>query len=136
MDWRQYGAVNPVKNQGACGSCWAFAAASSIESAHWQTTKQLVSLSEQQFVDCVPPYTGCFGGNPGAAMTYAMAHPEDSENDYPYQAKKGSCAASSHQGVAKVTGVHPVVPLIGSQLKASIYKGPTAVSVDGASSVF
>lgn len=136
MDWRQRGAVNAVKDQGACGSCWAFAATSSIESAHFLATGQLLSLAEQQFVDCVPVALGCNGGNPAFAMAYAMVSPEDLETDYPYQARTGSCQAGSHQGKVKVAGVHPVIPFVGSQLRAAIAQGPTAVTVAASSTVF
>jgi C1A family cysteine protease len=62
IDWRTLGAVNPVKNQGSCGSCWAFSAVSSIESHHYLATGELVSLAEQQLVDCDTRCYGCNGG--------------------------------------------------------------------------
>ena len=62
VDWRTMGAVNAVKNQGQCGSCWAFSATCAIEGAHFRATGTLLSLAEQQFVDCDTSSYGCNGG--------------------------------------------------------------------------
>jgi C1A family cysteine protease len=62
VDWRTKGKVNAVKNQGQCGSCWAFSATSAIESAHAIKTGTLLSLAEQQIVDCDRTDSGCNGG--------------------------------------------------------------------------
>jgi len=62
VDWRTKGAVNPVKNQGQCGSCWAFSATAVTEGHHFIQTGQLLNLSEQQVVDCDKTSYGCNGG--------------------------------------------------------------------------
>jgi len=59
VDWRAKGVVNPVKDQGQCGSCWAFGAVSTVESHHAIKTQTLLSLSEQQVVDCDTEMDGC-----------------------------------------------------------------------------
>ena len=62
VDWRAKGGVNPVKNQGHCGSCWAFSATVANEHAHWRATGNLLSLSEEQLVQCSTVNHGCNGG--------------------------------------------------------------------------
>jgi len=62
VDWRTKGAVNPVKNQAQCGSCWAFSATAAIEGHQFIRTGKLLSLAEQEFVDCDTASYGCNGG--------------------------------------------------------------------------
>ena len=70
VDWRTQGGVNAVKNQGGCGSCWAFGATAGTEHAHWRSSRSLLNLSEQQLVDCSPYDHGCNGGFHTNAWTY------------------------------------------------------------------
>merc|ERR1719230_225912 len=75
VDWRDQGVVSPIKDQGQCGSCWAFSTIGSLESAHALAGNDLTQFSEQQLVDCVGTCFGCNGGNVGFANRYLKSHP-------------------------------------------------------------
>lgn len=85
FDWRTKGVVTPVKNQGACGSCWAFAAAAAMESAHAISSGKLLDLSEMELVSCVYDHSGCDGGLMDDAFRWVISNGGiDSDADYPY----------------------------------------------------
>lgn len=104
VDWREKGYVTPVKNQGSCGSCWTFATTGTIEGQYFNKTQKLVSLSEQQFLDCASNSKygnkGCNGGVVSRALQYAKdVGFEEAETDYPYEGKQKNCRASHSDAV-------------------------------------
>jgi len=96
-DWVSEGKVNPVQNQGSCGSCWAFSATAALESRAALDTGSLPKFSEQALVDCggETGNYGCSGGLMGAAFRWSAKHGMASGKDYPYTARNGSCKISS-----------------------------------------
>jgi cathepsin F len=107
FDWRTHGAVTAVKDQGQCGSCWAFSVTENVESvwilAKGLTNATLPPLAPQQIVDCDTTDMGCDGGNPPTAYDYIIsAGGLDDEKDYPYTAQDGTCAFKSAAVVAKI----------------------------------
>ncbi|XP_050508630.1 procathepsin L-like [Diabrotica virgifera virgifera] len=96
VDWRKVGAVTPVKNQGICGACWIFSAVGILESYHFRKTGKLISLSEQNVVDCISKYS-CSGGIPQDALTYIQKNGVSTEVEYPYEDKHMACKPSSNK---------------------------------------
>jgi len=129
VDWVAAGAVLPVKNQGGCGSCWAFGAIGAIEGNHFIKTGELVRLSEQQMVDCEPDWYGCGGGWHNAAIDYAIDHPLAKNSDYPYRAADQTCKHSSSTAHVAVTQRKNVVNYSVAGMKAALDEGPVAITV-------
>jgi len=105
FDWRVKGAVTGVKNQGMCGSCWAFSAMGNIEAIYQIKTGKSQRFSEQQLVDCDKVDEGCNGGLMENAYAYLKeAGGINSEDDYPYKGSQKTCSYDATKSVAKVTG--------------------------------
>jgi len=102
FDWRDEHVVTEVKNQGICGSCWAFASIATIESAYAikynLKDKDLIELSEQEMIDCITGYPyhsrGCDGGSPLDVYEYATQLGVIEEKNYPYRNKNNTSVCS------------------------------------------
>merc|ERR1719498_2126087 len=133
VNWVDKGAVTPVKNQARCGSCWAFSTTGSMEGAHQIKTGELLSLAEQQLVDCSWLNLGCNGGMKDRAFSYTKSHPLMLEADYPYVAKSHGifgCSYHSSKGHVGAATYHDVTPNSATQLKAALGKGPVSVAIE------
>lgn len=140
VDWRTKGAVTMVKDQGACGSCWSFGSTGSLEGVWYLKTGKLISLSEQQLVDCAwtaGPINysnqGCNGGFAAQAYQWYMDNGMvATEEEYPYLAQDGYCRRVNDSGVV-VTGYVNVTSGDEHALKDAVAKvGPVAVAIDAA----
>lgn len=136
VDWRQHGAVTGVKNQGQCGSCWSFSTTGAMEGAHKIASGNLLSLSEQQFVDCSTRNSGCNGGWPTRAFEYAESNPIELETNYRYTGRDGRCSYSKSKGEVSVRSYKNVSRNSSSALLSAIQQQPVSVVIAASSRAF
>merc|ERR1712054_234888 len=120
IDWTTKGAVTPVKNQGQCGSCWAFSTTGGLEGSWQLATGNLISMSEQQFVDCDKVDSGCNGGLMDNAFKWAESKAVATESSYAYTGRDGSCKSSFTTAIPSggVTGFKDVATSAGALTSA------------------
>jgi C1A family cysteine protease len=139
VDWRTQGAVTPIKDQQQCGSCWAFSATGSMEGAWAISKKKLLSLSEQQLVDCSQAQGnyGCSGGLMDYAFEYVIANGGiTSEAKYPYTAMDGTCKSPLPASVATISSYQDVAANNDAALQAAVALGPVSVAIEADQEAF
>jgi cathepsin L len=131
VDWSAKGAVTPVKNQGQCGSCWAFSTTGSLEGAHFLSQQKLTSFSEQQLVDCSTSYgnQGCNGGLMNLSFFYIKDNGITTEEKYPYKGVGSTCKYNAADKAWTVSDCTEVTEDKEESLLAAIAKNPVSVAI-------
>jgi len=139
IDWVSKGAVNTPRNQGSCGSCWSFAATGALEAAWFLATGKLVSLSEQQLLDCSTENGACSGGDMDAAFDFLKNQSACTDESYPYKAEGATCQASNcTSGIPQgsVVGYYNVPVDDTDALMEAVAQQPVAVAIEADQSIF
>jgi len=140
VNWVNKGAVTPIKNQGQCGSCWSFSTTGSTEGAHFLKTGNLVSLSEQNLMDCSKSYgnNGCNGGLMDDAFKYIIANKGiDTESSYPYTAAtKFDCKYKAADSASTLSNFKDVTSGSETALADAAKITPISVAIDASHNSF
>ncbi|KAL6610463.1 hypothetical protein ACP70R_040432 [Stipagrostis hirtigluma subsp. patula] len=139
VDWRQSGAVTKVKDQGSCGACWSFSATGAMEGINKIKTGSLVSLSEQELIDCDRSYNnGCNGGLMDYAYKFVIKNGGiDTEDDYPYRQADGTCNKNKlKRRVVTIDGYTDVPSNDEDMLLQAVAQQPVSVGICGSARAF
>jgi len=140
VNWVTKGAVTAIKNQGQCGSCWSFSTTGSTEGAHFLSTNNLVSLSEQNLMDCSKSYgnQGCNGGLMDDAFKYIIANGGiDTEASYPYQtATTYDCKYTVANRGSTIASYKDVTSGSETALATAVMSRPVSVAIDASHTSF
>jgi C1A family cysteine protease len=134
-DWRTKGVVSAVKDQGQCGSCWAFSATEGVESAWAMAGHPMDILAPQQIVDCDTQDSGCDGGDLPTAFAYVHKEGLEGESDYPYKGVDESCHYDAKDVEVHISGFAYATTSRSepAMLTASYSHGPLSICVDASS---
>jgi len=138
IDWNELGVLTPIKNQGQCGSCWAFSATEQLESQFKQKYGSLKELSPQQITSCDTTCAGCGGGNPIEAWGYVYSFGgQELGSDYPYTSgitgQTGTCTSTKADIVEDVGSTYTLIasqPSQESNMLSQIQQSPMSICVD------
>ena len=139
IDWREKGAVPAIKDQGSCGSCWAFSTVGAIEGINQIVTGDLITLSEQELVDCDRSYNdGCNGGLMDYAFEFIINNGGiDSEADYPYKGIDGRCDQNRKNAkVVSIDKYEDVTPYNEKALQKAVVSQPISIAMEGSGTAF
>jgi C1A family cysteine protease len=139
LDWRKKGAVTHVKNQGSCGACWSFSATGAIEGINQIVTGSLLSLSEQELIDCDHSYnSGCEGGLMDYAYQFIVKNKGiDTEDDYPYHGQDKSCNKNKlKKHVVTIDGYNDIPENNEKMLLQAVATQPVSVGISGSDRSF
>ncbi|KAH6796842.1 Granulin repeat cysteine protease family protein [Perilla frutescens var. hirtella] len=132
VDWRERGAVAPIKNQGSCGSCWAFSTVAAVEGINKIVTGEMITVSEQELVDCNKGQNaGCNGGLMDYAFEFIISNGGmDTEDDYPYRGVDGKCDINRKNAKIVTIDGYEDVPKNEKALQKAVAHQPVSVAIE------
>ncbi|XP_060526650.1 cathepsin L-like [Cylas formicarius] len=135
IDWREKGAVTAVKDQGDCGGCWAFCTIGSLEGMYAIKNNNLTTFSEQNLIDCASEEkysdSGCLQGIIVPTFQYMVDEGVETEEDYPYEGRDGSCSRDESKITARVQSYVEIPQFDEDALLAAVgLVGPVSVALD------